>query len=710
MKFAPFTLTTSLFLMACNPQTNMKETAHLTPPKATEKQYVHKLHNDIRVDEFYWLNDRENPEVIDYLERENDYYTKAMAHTASFQENLFEEMKARIKEDDTSVPYFYNGYWYVTRYEKGKDYPIYARHKGQLEAEEEILFDCNVMAEGHDYFRLVGINISPDNTKAVFGIDTVSRRQYVLKVKDLSTGEIFDTSIKNTTGGSVWAKDNLHFFYTQKDPVTLRSSVIYRHSMEALKSPSELVYEEHDETFSCYVTSTKSEDYLLIGSYSTLSTEYQFLDASTPLAPFQLIQERQANLEYSVSHYKDSFYVFTNANGAKNFKIMKTSVAQPGIENWQEMLAHRATVLLEDLELFSDYWTVTERENGLTKIRVISWDGEEDYYLPLEGETYTVYTSTNIDFDTSKLRYVFNSMKTPTSVMEFDMKTKANKVLKTQVVLGDEFQAENYTEQRLWATAEDGVKVPISIIRHKDTELTPNTPILLYAYGSYGSTIDPGFSTTRLSLLDRGFAFAIAHVRGGEYLGRSWYDDGKMLNKKNTFSDFIACSQFLIQQKMTSPSHLYAYGGSAGGLLMGVILNEAPSLYKGVIAAVPFVDVVTTMLDDTIPLTTSEYDEWGNPNDKAYYDYIKAYSPYDNVKAQAYPNLLVTTGLHDSQVQYWEPAKWVARLRKHKTNSSVLFLDTNMSAGHGGASGRFDSLKETSKKYTFLLSLENKVK
>ena len=698
----------SLLIIACtNTTPEMKPDASLIPPIADQKPYQHKIHDDIRMDPYYWLKERENPEVIDYLERENDYYQKSTKHLIPLQDELFKEMKGRIKEEDNSVPYFYNGYWYITRYEKGQDYPVYTRKKDSLSAAEEILFDCNEMAKGLEYFRLVGINISPDNTKAIFGIDTVSRRQYILKVKDLITGEIFDTSITNSTGGSAWAKDNEHFFYTLKNPETLRSEAIYRHTLSNLNTASELVFKEDDETFSCYVTTSKSEDYIFIGSYSTLSTEFQFIKADEPLSPFAVVQEREKDLEYSISHYGEHFYIFTNADGAKNYKVMKVAVNKPQMENWEEVLAHREDVLLEDLELFNEYWTITERAEGLAKIRIKRWDEQEDYYLPLEGETYTVYTSTNIDFATTKLRYVYNSMTTPSSVIEFDMKDKTQTILKEQEVLGGKFDKSNYVSKRLWATAKDGAKIPISLVYKKDTALSPETPILQYAYGSYGSTIDPGFSTTRLSLLDRGFAFAIAHVRGGEYMGRKWYDEGKMLQKKNTFTDFIACSQYLVDEGMTSEKHLYAYGGSAGGLLMGVIVNEAPQLYKGVIAAVPFVDVVTTMLDESIPLTTGEYDEWGNPNHEEYYHYIKSYSPYDNVKEQAYPNMLVTTGLHDSQVQYWEPAKWVARLRQHKKDDTVLFLDTNMTAGHGGASGRFQGLKETAKKYAFLLALEN---
>jgi oligopeptidase B len=530
-----------------------------------------------------------------------------------------------------------------------------------------------------------------------------------MKVKDLVSGNYLDTSIENTTGGSVWAKDNETLFYTQKNPVTLRSEAIYRHNINSTSNETTLVYEEKDDTFSVYVMDSKSEDYIFISSYSTLTTEFQYIKADTPLSEFKHIQKRQRGLEYSVSHFEDYFYIFTNADDAFNYKIMRTPVTKTERSNWVNYIDHRSDVLLEDLEMFKDYMVLTERENGLSKIRIQSWDGKKDFYLPIDGETYTLYTSTNVDFNTTKLRYSFNSLTTPSSALECDMATGEEKVLKQQQVLGT-FDKSSYTSVRLWAKAEDGVKIPISMVHHKDTELNADTPILLYAYGSYGSTIDPNFSTTRLSLLDRGFAFAIAHVRGGEYMGRNWYEDGKLFKKKNTFSDFISCSKFLIEASMTSADHLYAYGGSAGGLLMGVILNDAPELYKGVISAVPFVDVVTTMLDDTIPLTTSEYDEWGNPSDKDYYDYIKSYSPYDNVKAQAYPNIIVTTGLHDSQVQYWEPAKWVARLRKLKTDSNQLYLDTNMKAGHGGSSGRFDALQETAKKYAFLLELEKQIK
>ena len=658
------------------------------------------------MDPYFWLRERDNPEVIDYLERENDYYDRMTAHTKPLKEELYEEMKARIKEDDTSVPYFYNGYWYITRYEKGMDYPIYTRKKDTITAAEEILFDCNKMAEGTAYFQLAGINVSPDNTKVAFGLDLISRRQYKIYIKDLKTNQILDTELENTTGGSVWDASGRYLFYTHKDPKTLRTELIYRHDMQAPKADDVLVFHEKDSTFSVGIGLSKSRKFINIYSYSTLTSEQRFLEADDPLGEFRLIQKRTRGLEYSASHYRDSFYIITNADGADNFKVVKTSLKKPSKKHWKDWIPFDKDVLIEDLELFQDYWVLTTRTNGLTQIRVSRWDGKEDYYLPMEGETYTAYTGYNPQFDTQKLRYVYNSLKTPSSVIEYDMHDKTQEVLKTQEVMDPQFDSANYREERIWALARDGVGIPISIIYHKDTKPGVNTPLLQYAYGSYGSTIDPNFSSTRLSLLDRGFVYVIAHIRGGEYMGRDWYEKGKLLHKKNTFNDFVDCSKYLIEKKYTSAEHLYAYGGSAGGLLMGAVINQAPELYRGVIAAVPFVDVITTMLDDSIPLTTYEYDEWGDPNQKKYYDYMKSYSPYDQVSQQAYPNLLVTTGYHDSQVQYWEPAKWVAMLRDKKLDSNLLFLHTNMKAGHGGASGRYRYLKELAYKYTFLLQLE----
>ncbi|WP_199740690.1 MULTISPECIES: S9 family peptidase [Flavobacterium] len=669
-------------------------------PKTLEK------HNQKRVDNYFWLNERENLEVIDYLNQENTYYEAMTVDTKGFQKELYEEMKARIKEDDQSVPYLYNGYYYITRFETGKDYPIYSRKKGSLTATEEILFNCNDLAKDHSYFQLGGLSVSPDNKFASFGIDTVGRRIYTIQIKNLETEEILSDKIENATGSSVWANDNKTIFYTRQDKVTLRSDKVFKHKLATDSATDILVFNEKDDTFNVSVGKEKSKKYIVIGSGSTLTTEYRILNSDTPDGEFVVFQPRVRGLEYSISHFGDSFYIMTNKDKATNFKLMKTPENATAKENWKDVIAHRKDVLLEDIEIFRNYLVVEERSNGLNHIRIMPWSGEGEYYLPFGSETYSAYTTTNVDFDTDILRYSYQSLATPSSVIDFNMKTKEKEIKKEQQVLGGKFDKNNYIEERVWATATDGTKVPISMVYKKGLKKDGNNPVLLYAYGSYGVTMDAYFSSTRLSILDRGFVFAIAHIRGGEDLGRQWYEDGKLLKKKNTFTDFIDCSKFLIQEKYTSPKHLYAEGGSAGGLLMGAVVNMAPELYNGVIAQVPFVDVITTMLDDTIPLTTGEYDEWGNPNEKKYYDYMASYSPYDNVKAQNYPNMFVSTGLHDSQVQYWEPAKWVAKLRTQKTNDTVLYLNTNMDAGHGGASGRFEALKELAKEYSFLLDLE----
>lgn len=682
----------------------MKTTNQIPIAKKVPQELT--IHNDVRIDNYYWLNDKNNPEVIDYLNAENAYTKQMTLHTQEFQKSLFEEMKGRIKEDDSSVPYKLNGYWYLTKYEAGRDYPIYVRKKKTLEAEEELLFDCNDMAKGLSYFNLGGISISPDNTLAAFSTDTVSRRQYTIQIKNLITGEIYSDKILNTTGSATWANDDKTLFYSMKDEVTLRSHKIFKHKLYSDSKTDIEVFHETDESFNTFVYKSKSKKYLIIGSSSTLSSEYRFLDADAPDGRFNIFQERTKKLEYSIAHYNGSFYIISNKDDATNFKISKTSEKTTGKENWQDVIPHRASVLIEDIEIFKDYLVVNEREHGLNKLRIISWNKEEDYYLPFNSETYTTYIGNNPDFESDMLRYGYNSLTSPSSVIDYNLKTKQSEIKKELEVLGGTFKKENYESQRIWATASDGVKIPISLVYKKGMALDGSNPLLQYAYGSYGSTIDPSFSSIRLSLLDRGFIYAISHVRGSEYLGREWYECGKLLTKKNTFTDFIACSKYLIQEKYTSNQHLYAYGGSAGGLLMGAIININPELYHGVLAAVPFVDVVTTMLDETIPLTTGEYDEWGNPNELRYYNYMKSYSPYDNVEEKDYPNMLVTTGLHDSQVQYWEPAKWVAKLRDMKTDSNKLLLHTDMDSGHGGASGRFESLKEVALEYAFLLDLE----
>lgn len=692
----------------CNKYANkqFKMTQNIIPPVAAVKPKELEKHGDIRTDNYYWLNERENPEVIDYLTKENDYYKQMTAHTKQFQDELFLEMKGRIKEDDSSVPYFYNGYYYITRYETGKDYPVYARKKGSLEAPEEILFDCNQMAEGHSYFQLGGLNISEDNKLAAFGVDLVSRRQFTIQVKNLETNEILPFKIENTTGGSTWAGDNETLFYTRKDEVTLRSDKIYKHKLGADPANDAMIFHEKDDTYNTFIYKEKSKKYLVIGSTSTLTSEFRILDAKSPDGEFTMFQKRTRGLEYGIAHYENQWYIVTNKDKATNFKLMVTPDGATDKKNWKDLIPHRKEVLLEDIDIFKDYLVISERSNGLNTIRIRRWDGTGEYYLPFGIETYTAETATNPDFDTDILRYSYQSLAVPSSVIDFNMATKEKTVLKEQEVLGGKFDKNNYTEERIWATAQDGTKVPISKVYRNGLKKDGSNPFLLYAYGSYGASMDPYFSSIRLSLLDRGFVFAIAHIRGGEDLGRDWYDNGKLLEKKNTFTDFIDCSKFVISEGYTSPQHLYAEGGSAGGLLMGAVINMAPELYNGVIAQVPFVDVITTMLDDSIPLTTGEYDEWGNPNEKEYYDYMKSYSPYDNLTAQEYPNMLVTTGLHDSQVQYWEPAKWVAKLRVVSTGNKQLYLETNMEAGHGGASGRFEAIKEVAKEYSFLLDLE----
>lgn len=705
-KIVIITIVSLIFATSCKNKEHSKKNMDIKPPTAEKIEKHLEIHGDVRIDNYYWLNERENEEVIDYLERENDYYEKKTAHTKDFQEDLFEEMKSRIKEDDESVPYKYNGYYYITRFEKGKDYPIYTRKKDSLDAAEEILFNVNEMAEGHTYYSLTGLSVSPDNKLVSFGVDTVSRRKYTLYIKNLETGIILDEIIPLTTGGSTWANDNKTLFYTQKDEQTLRSNKIYKHQLGTNSKNDELIFTEEDETFNTFVYKTKSKKYLIIGCFSTLTSEFRILNADTPDEEFKVFQPRERGLEYSISHFEDSFYILTNKDEATNFKLMKTSEENTTQDYWEDLIPHRNDVLLEGIDIFKEYLVISERSNGLNKIRITRWDKTEDYYLPFSSETYTADTSRNPEFDSKVLRYSYNSLTTPASVIDFNMETQEKTVLKEAEVLGGKFDKNNYDSQRIWATATDGTKIPITMVYKKGMKKDGDNPLLLYAYGSYGSTNDPYFSSVRLSLLDRGFIYAVAHVRGSEYMGRAWYEDGKLLNKKNTFTDYVDVSKYLIEEKYTSNKHLYAYGGSAGGLLTGAITNMAPELYNGVVSAVPFVDVVTTMLDDSIPLTTGEYDEWGNPNDKEYYFYMKSYSPYDNVTAKDYPNMLVTTGLHDSQVQYWEPAKWVAKLRELKTDTNDLLFHINMEAGHGGASGRFNALKKYARIYAFLLDLE----
>ncbi|MBM3922941.1 MAG: S9 family peptidase [Sphingomonadales bacterium] len=685
----------------------------IATPVAIQKEKVLTAHGDTRIDEYYWMNDffKKGPDstlVVDYLKAENAYLDTMLSPVKKFRESLFEEMKARIQEKDESVPVFSNGYYYYTRTEEGKQYYKFCRKKGALEAPEEILLDVDKMAEGHGYFGVTGFSVSPDNKLLAYGEDLLSRRQYTIRIKNLETGELLPESISNTEGDAVWAADSKTFFYTTKNPVTLLSEKIMRHQLGASVNGDAVVYTEKDPSNYIGVYKTKSQEYICIVSSATLSSEYRILKASDPLGSFKVFQPRINNVLYSVDHWNDRFLVRTNKD-AENFRLLEAPLDKTGVENWKEVIAHRPDVLLEEVEVFKGHWVIVERKEGLLQLRVRDLTNNSDHYLEFGEPSYAAYVSNNPEYNSLTLRYNYTSLTTPNSVFDYNLNDRSKKLMKEQVVLGG-FKKEDYVTERIYATAKDGVKVPISLVYKKDTKRDGSAPLLLYGYGSYGASMDASFSSSRLSLLNRGFIYAIAHIRGGQEMGRKWYEDGKLLKKKNTFTDFISCGEELIAKKYTAAGHLYANGGSAGGLLMGAIVNMAPELWNGVVADVPFVDVITTMSDPTIPLTTNEYDEWGNPANKEAYDYMKSYSPYDNVEKKAYPNLLVTTGLHDSQVQYFEPAKWVARLRTHKTDSNLLLLKTNMEAGHGGASGRFDYLKETALKYAFFMALEGIIK
>lgn len=674
-------------------------------------------HNDTRVDNYYWMRlsdeqkeapdstrDQQTKDVLEYLNAENAYLKTALSHTEALQTKLFEEMKGRVKEDDESVPVKDNGYWYYTRFEKGKDYAIQCRKKESMETgTEEVLVNGPERAAGKDYWSLGGLEVSDDNRLLSWSEDVLSRRVYTIYFKEIATGKLLEDKIEGTSGGATWAADNKTVFYSKKDPVTLRDFQVWRHSLGTPQSQDVLVYEEKDEEFRCGVGRTKSKQFLVIGSSQTLSSEYQILEANQPTGKFRLFQPRERNLEYTIDHYGDKFYVTTNLE-ARNFRLMECPIDKTAKENWTEVIAHREDVLLEGIEIFKDHLVVDERKAGLTQLRVIRWADRLEHYISFPDPAYSAGVGANPDFNTNILRFGYSSLTTPSSTFDYNMDTKERELKKQQEVVGGH-NPENYVSERFFATARDGVKVPVSLVYKKGTKLDGSAPLLLYAYGSYGYSMDAGFSSSRLSLLDRGFIYAIAHIRGGQEMGRQWYEDGKLLKKKNTFNDFIDCAEHLLANSYTSKEKLFAMGGSAGGLLMGAITNMRPDLWKGIVSAVPFVDVVTTMLDETIPLTTFEFDEWGNPKNKEYYDYMKSYSPYDNIEAKAYPNILVTTGYWDSQVQYWEPAKYVAKLREMKTDTNLLLFLCNMEAGHGGKSGRFEALKEVALEYAFMMDL-----
>jgi len=692
-------------------------TQNQRPKPPIAKKIPHKIitHNDTRVDNYFWMrlsDEQKNAEkpdtqtqcVLNYLNAENAYTKQSLRKTEDFQKNLFDEIVGRIKQDDESVPYCDNGYFYITRFEKGKEHPIYSRKKGNLEAKDEIMLDENQLAKPFDYYKIAGKNVSPNNQIVAFGEDKLSRRIYTIRFKNLATGKFLTDKIENTTGGTVWANDNQTVFYTRKDE-SLRSYKIFKHKLGSDPSTDQLVFHETDESFSTYIYKTKSKKYLVIGSYATLTQEYQFLNADTPDGNFQLFEPRNRDLklEYDINHYQNKWFVKTNLE-AQNFRLMECPEFDTTRENWKEVIPHRESVLIEDVDLFNDFLVISERVEGITQLRIRPWVGKE-HYIDFGEKSFMAYTSINMNFNTQVLRLGYTSLTTPNSVFDYDMRDKKMTLLKEQEIVGG-YDKTKYQSERLFANSKDGTKIPISLVYKKGFVKDGKQPLLLYAYGSYGHSMDPYFSSIRLSLLDRGFAFAIAHIRGGEEMGRHWYEDGKLLNKKNTFNDFIDCGDFLVKENYTSNSHLYAMGGSAGGLLMGAIINMKPELWNGVVAAVPFVDVINTMLDETIPLTTGEFDEWGNPKDENFYHYIKSYSPYDNVEAKNYPSMLITTGYHDSQVQYWEPAKWLAKLRDLKTDNNILVMHCDMVAGHGGLAGRFEKHKETALEYAFLLDLE----
>ncbi len=671
------------------------------PPVAAVRPHQFNEHGNVRVDQYYWLKERDNPEVIKYLQDENAYTGAVMAHTAALQDRLYEELKGRVLQNDQSVPFREGNYFYYTRLVEGKNYPIYARKRGSLAAREEVMIDANALAEGKATLLVRDWQISSGEDLLAYLVDTTGGRVGTVYVKNLRTGEVLPDVIPSVIGSMAWAEDNRTLFYTKPDSVSLRPSRIYRHTLGTPVASDPLVFEDTDETYYTSVFKTKSRQYVMIFSEQTMATEFRYVRADQPGAPFRVLIPRERGHEYFADHFGDSFYIRTNDH-AKNFRLMRTPVAHPGRDNWQEVIPHRPDVLLEDFDIFREYLVLSERKDGLVQLRVRPWTGRNEHYLEFGEPAYLAYVSTNRQFDTRVLRFVYTSLTTPTTTYDYDMSTRRKTLLKRDQILGG-FDQANYVTERLYTTARDGARVPVSIVYRKGTARP--APLLLTGYGSYGASSDPAFSSDRLSLLDRGFVFAIAHIRGGSEMGRGWYEDGRQLHKKNTFTDFVDVADDLVRRGLTAPDRLFARGASAGGLLMGAVTNMRPELFKGIIAAVPYVDVITTMMDASIPLTTGEYDEWGNPNDSTYYRYMLSYSPYDNVEHKPYPNLLITAGLYDTQVLYVEPAKWTARLRAMKTDTNRLILRTNMEAGHGGSSGRYKRWHDVAFEYAFLLDL-----
>ena len=671
------------------------------PPKAKKIPQRLEIHGDVRVDDYFWLNERDNPEVLAYLAEENVYTAKAMAHITDLQEKLFQELKSRTQPEEESVPYKYGDYHYYHRFEKGSDYPIFCRKKGSMSAEEEMLFDVNKHAKRYHYYDVDEFEPSPDHKYAAFPLDIVGRRFYTLHFVDLETGELLADSIPDITDNFEWAGDNKTVFYSKQDPETLRWDRVYRHELGS--DSNNLVYQEDDEAFNVFVSKALSERFLYITTESTDQSEEYFLDADNPEEAPTLFLSREGKHEYAVTDGDDRFYIVTN-DGAENFKLMETPLDKTSKENWKVVVPHREDVLLETVTVFKDHVVIEETDDGLSRIQTINRSSGDRRAIEFDEAVYTVWGDDNYEYESDKFRFIYESMTTPPSTYDIDLETHEKTLLREEEVLGG-FDKNDYESERLFATARDGTRIPISLVYRKGMQRNGRNPLLQYGYGSYGDTIYPEFYDDVLSLLDRGFIYAIAHIRGGEELGRSWYFDGRGLKKMNTFTDFIDVTKHLIDQGYTSPDYAFATGASAGGLLMGAIANMVPDLYKGIDIGVAFVDVITTMLDPDIPLVTSEYDEWGDPNEKVYYDYMLSYSPYDQIAAKDYPNIIATTALHDSQVQYWEPAKWVAKLRANKTDDNTLLLHTDMGAGHSGKTGRYQPLRETALIYAFFLDL-----
>jgi len=676
------------------------------PPVAAVKPFIVQSPHGNRVDNYYWLRDdsRQSPDVLAYLAAENAHKDAMLAHTRPLQEKIYREIVGRIKPDDSSVPFRERGWWYYARYGAGQEYPIYARREGSLQAPEQVMLDANQLAKGHAFYDIGEHAVSPDNRVLAYVEDTVGRRQYTLRFKNLVTGQTLPDSVENVEASLAWAADSRTILYIEKDPVTLLGLRVRKHVLGTDPKSDPVVYEQDDPSFYTSLLTTKDDRYLVIYAQSTVASEMRYADAADPKLDFRVFLPRERDHEYQAEHLDGRWIIRTNWQ-AKNFRLMEAKLGEEGDRSkWRELLPHREDAFIHGFDVFRSFLAVDERSGGLRKLRVRPWSGAKDYFIASDDPTYTFYLATNPEIDSEVLRYTYDSLTTPTSTYDYDTRTGERTLLKREAVLG-EFAPANYASEYVWATARDGARVPVSLVYRKGFRRDGSAPLLLEAYGSYGASTDPYLSIPVLSLLDRGFVYAIAHVRGGQEMGRAWYENGKLLSKQNTFNDFVDSTRFLVKQRYADPNRVFAWGASAGGLLMGAIANQAPQDYRGIVAAVPFVDVVTTMLDQSIPLTSNELDEWGNPTDKQYYDYMLAYSPYDNVRRQAYPAMLVTTSLWDSQVQYYEPAKWVARLRAMKTDSNPLLFRTTIAAGHGGKSGRFESYRETAEEYSFILDL-----